>query len=45
MGTLRLPKMPERELVRDYLDKKNISEELLCEHFLGMIQSLFNGIA
>jgi hypothetical protein len=36
-GTIRLPKIPTRELVGDFLASKQITEELLCEHFLTMI--------
>ncbi len=36
-GTTKLPKIPTRDLVGDFLDSKKITEELLCEHFLSMI--------
>jgi hypothetical protein len=44
-GTVKLPKIPTRELVGDFLDAKKITEELLCEHFLSMIKQVFTGIA
>jgi len=40
-GTVKLPKIPTRELVGEFLQAKQISEELLCEHFLSMLQKLF----
>lgn len=44
-GTVKLPKIPTRELVGDFFDSKKITEELLCEHFLSMIKQMFTGIA
>lgn len=44
-GTVKLPKIPTRELVGDFLDSKKITEELLCEHFLTMIKQMLTGIA
>jgi hypothetical protein len=44
-GTVRLPKMPERQLVKDFLAHKKITDDLLCEHMLSMIQTMFVGIA
>lgn len=37
--------MPDRKLVADFLAHKKISDDLLCEHMLGMIQTMFEGIA
>lgn len=44
-GTVKLPQLPTRELVGDFMTSKHITDELLCEHFLQMIQTMFNGIA
>lgn len=44
-GTIKLPKAPSRELCHDFLAKKHVSDEILREHFLGMVHSLFKGIA
>lgn len=43
-GTLRLPKLPTRELVGDFMTARHLSDDLLMEHFHGMIQQMFNGI-
>ena len=45
VGTLKLPQIPTRDLVQEYFIKRSISDDLLKEHFLGMISSLFAGIA
>lgn len=35
-GTIILPKLPERELVADYLSLKKISNEILLDHLNGL---------
>ncbi len=37
--------MPERQLVAEFLSHKKITDDLLCEHMLSMIQTMFAGIA
>jgi len=44
-GTVKLPKIPTKELIGDFFQAKHINDELLCEHFLGMINEMFTGIA
>ena len=44
-GTVRLPILPTRELVGEFLQDKKVTDELLCEHFLSMIKDIFTGIA
>ena len=44
-GTANLARIPTRDLVRDFLIDKQVSDELLNEHFLTMIQHLLTGIA
>jgi hypothetical protein len=44
-GTVKLPVLPERELVAKFMKDKNIKDEQLCEHFLSMIKDMFTGIA
>merc|ERR1740130_2601170 len=43
-GTLKLPKIPTRDLIDEYYTKRSLSDDLLKEHFLSMISQLFNGI-
>jgi len=43
-GTIKLPKLPTRDLIDEYYTKRSLSDDLLKEHFLSMISQLFNGI-
>lgn len=43
-GTVALPKLPERDLVHQYLEHHHISEELLREHFSSMFQSFLTSL-
>lgn len=45
VGTLKLPQIPTRDLIGEYFIKRSISDDILKEHFLGMINQLFTGIA
>ena len=44
-GTVLLPKIPTREFVKDFFQEKQINDDLLCEHFLGMLSTFLSGIA
>ena len=44
-GTLALPKLPERELVSQYMGHHHVSEEILSEHFSAMFQQFLSGLA
>jgi hypothetical protein len=44
-GTVLLPKIPTREFVKDFFNEKQINDDLLCEHFLGMLSTFLQGIA
>lgn len=40
-----LPTIPERLLVREYLDKKRVGDEVMKEHLYGELQAFFKAIA
>ena len=44
-GTVTLPKLPERDLVSQYLGHKHVSEEILSEHFSAMFQQFLTSLA
>jgi hypothetical protein len=44
-GTVLLPHIPTREYVGDFFKDKHITDDLLCEHFLGMLSTFLQGIA
>ena len=43
-GTFALPKLPERQLITEYLGHYHISEEFLAEHFTAMFQQFLGGL-
>ena len=45
IGTLKLPQIPTRSLVQEYWLHRGINDELLKQHFFGLISKMFTGIA
>ena len=39
-----LPAIPTREYVGDFFKARHITDELLCEHFLGMLSTFLQGV-
>jgi len=44
-GTVALPPLPERELVRKFLQEKQVSDDILVGHFTEMLNDFFKGLA
>ncbi len=41
-GTITLPQLPPRQYVTNYLEKSQVTDDLLIEHFTQMFQTFLS---